>query len=93
MTITATPAAYSSVHGDLIYTVYSEQSEDSVSFPNYKYVADVYIDAVLVATIRKVQDPVTGIGIFNIGQVVRNYMATTFNPSTPAIVCTSIRIK
>lgn len=90
MTITATPANYSSVHGDLVYTVYSTNSEDSATYPNFKYVADVYVNGTLIATLRKQQDPTTGVGIFNLGQVVRNYMATAFNPATPAIVAQTL---
>lgn len=81
MTILATPPDYSSVHGDLVYTVSDPHALDSVTYPNYKYIADVYVDSVLVARIKKVQDPTTGIGIFNIGQIVRNYLNTTFNPA------------
>jgi hypothetical protein len=82
LTINATPAAYSSVHDDLIYTVYSDKTEDADTYPNFKYVADVYVNSVLVARLKKIQDPTTGIGIFNIGQIVRSYLDTTFNPSS-----------
>lgn len=85
--ITATPATYSSVHDDLIYTVnYPEHASDPATYPNFKYIGDVYIGATLVARLRKIQDPVTGIGIFNIGQIVRNYLATVFNPTANIIV-------
>lgn len=80
-TILYTPFYYSSVHDDLIYTVKDpEKLADPVTYPNFKYIADVYVDAVLVARIRKVPDPVTGIGIFNLCQVVRSYMQTVFDP-------------
>jgi len=86
-TITATPAAYSSAHDDLVYTVaFPEHTSDPVTYPNYKFIGDVYIGATLVARIKKVPDPVTAIGIFNVGQIVRNYLATVFNPG-PGIVC------
>ncbi len=81
MNILSTPSVYSSVHDDLIYTVYDAHAADSATFPNYKYIGDVYVGATLVARLKKVQDPTTGIGIFNIGQIVRNYLATTFNPT------------
>lgn len=80
--IKATPATYSSAHEDLIYTVYSDKVEDSVSYPNYKYIADVYINDVQIVRLKNMQDPTTGIGIFNIGQVVRNYVSATFNPGS-----------
>lgn len=85
MTITATPSAYSSVHSDLIYTVTDPKTSDPILYPNYKFIGDVYIGATLVARLKRVQDPVTGVGIFNVGQAVRNYLATIFNP-TPAVL-------
>jgi hypothetical protein len=82
LTINATPAAYSSVHDDLIYTVYSDKVEDGVTYPNYKYIADVYVNSMLVIRLKNMADPTTGIGIFNIGRIVRNYLDTTFDPGS-----------
>ncbi|MFT3679435.1 MAG: hypothetical protein QM791_04130 [Ferruginibacter sp.] len=79
--IKAVPVYLSSLQGDLIYTVaYPEHTSDPVTFPNFKFVADVYVGATMVARLKKVPDPVTSIGIFNIGNIVRNYIATQFNP-------------
>lgn len=90
-TIQSTPAAYSSVHDDVIFTVaYPDHTSDPVTYPNYKFIADVYVGATLVARIKKVQDPSTGIGVFNIGQVIRNYLATAFNPTAGALVAQQI---
>lgn len=86
-TIKAVPPAYSSIQDDLIYTVaFPEHTSDSVTYPNYKFIGDVYIGAVLVARIKKVQDPVTSIGIFNIGQIVRNYVSAIFDPTAGVLV-------
>jgi hypothetical protein len=82
MTIKATPAALSSVNYDLLFTLAEPtKTADPVTYPNYKFVADVYIGATQIARIKKVPDPSTEIGIFNIGQIVRNYITTTFNPT------------
>lgn len=81
LVIKATPGQYSSIHDDLIYTVSEAvHAVDPVTYPNYKYIADVYIGGSMIARVKKVPDPSTYIGIFNIGQIVRNYIATTFNP-------------
>lgn len=91
ITIQATPAAYSSIQSDLIYTVAEvAHTADPITYPNYKFVGDVYIGATLVARIKKVPDPITRIGIFNIGQVVRNYIATTFNPTANTLVAQTL---
>lgn len=86
-TINYTPPAFSSLQDDLVYTVaYPEHTSDPVTYPNYKFIGDVYVGSTLVARIKKVPDPIGQIGIFNIGQIVRNYLATTFNPVSGAMV-------
>lgn len=92
MTIQATPAELDSVHGDLIYTVAEiVKTADPGTYPNYKFVADVYIGhsaetQIHAARIKKVPDPSSRIGIFNIGQIVRNYISMEFSPKTPYAV-------
>lgn len=87
LTITATPADYSSLQGDLIYTVSdADKVADPVSFADFKFIGDVYVGATLVARLKKVPNPVTGIGIFNVGPVVRNYLTTTFDPLINSLV-------
>jgi hypothetical protein len=87
MTITSAPTPYNSAHGDVIYTVSeTAHTSDPTTYPNYKFVGDVYIGATLVARIKKVPDPVTGIGIFNIGQIIRNYLSAAFNPDPSNIL-------
>lgn len=87
MTIQATPADYSSVQFDLIYTIAEPtHTADPVTYPNYKFIGDVYIGGTLIARIKKVPDPTTQIGIFNIGQIVRNYITTVFNPTANTLV-------
>jgi hypothetical protein len=90
MVLTDVPVAYSSVHGDLIYCVFDPHSNDSTTYPNYKYIADIYVSGTLVARVRKAQNPVTGHGVFNISEIVRNYLVTTFNPSPTALVSQSL---
>lgn len=86
-TIKAVPPAYSSIQDDLIYTVaFPEHTSDGATYPNYKFIGDVYVGAVLVARIKKVQDPQTAIGIFNIGQIVRNYVTALFDPTAGSLV-------
>ena len=86
MVILATPVLYSSVQDDLIYTIYDPHVTNPTTYPNYKYIGDVYVNSVLVARVKKVPDPVTGIGIFNIAQIVRNYITSSFNPAANTLV-------
>lgn len=87
ITITSYPAAYSSVHDNLVYTVTEPtKTADPVTYPNYKFIADVYVGGVLAGRLKAVPQPDTGVGIFNIGSTVRNYITTVFNPTAASIV-------
>lgn len=82
LTITDTPDTYSSLHDDLIFTVSETvKTADPSTYPNYKFIADVYVNGTMVMRDKKIPHPDTLIGIFNFGQVIRNYLATTFNPT------------
>lgn len=86
MTILSTPAAYSSLHDDLVYIVSDPKTADPVTYPGYQFVGDVYVDATLVARLKRVPDPETLVGKFNIAQIVRNYVAMVFNPTANVLV-------
>jgi hypothetical protein len=87
LTILYTPPAFSSAQDDVIYTVSETvKTADPTTYPNYKFIADIYVNGTMVTRLKKVQDPVTGIGIFNIGEVIRNYVVPVFNPSPNVLV-------
>jgi len=84
--INNTPADYSSAHGDLVYTVYdSVKTAAPLTYPNYKYILDIYVGGVLVVTLKAFPNPVNLRGVFNIGMVVRNYVSAVFNPTASVI--------
>lgn len=88
LTIKDTPDTYSSVHDCLVYTVLeSTMVADPDTYPNFKYIADVYVNGALVARIRKIPDPTYGFGVFDVSQIVRNYVSATFEPVPNALVC------
>jgi len=79
--INTAPGSYYSAQGDLIFVVYeATKANDPVTYPDYKYVADIYIGATLVARLKKVPQPDNKRGVFNIGDIVRNYVSANFNP-------------
>jgi len=81
LTITDHPGAWNSAHSDLIYTVMDEgKVSDPVTYPNFKFIADVYIGLVLVSRLKIIPDPSTGVGIVNIGMIVRSYVSSFFDP-------------
>lgn len=90
LTINYHPVDYASVNDDLIYTVADAVAvDDPVTYPNFRFIGDVYVGGTLVARLKRIPDPVTGIGIFNVGPVIRNYMATLFDPA-PGLVAQAL---
>lgn len=69
------------MHSDMYFVV----SSTNTSQTNFKYVADIYINANLVARLKYYPDPTSLKGIINVGNVIRNYWASYFKPtiSTP----------
>jgi hypothetical protein len=58
MTILATPPSFSSLQDDLVYTVSEPtHTSDPVTYPNYKFIGDVYVGSTLIARIKKVPIP------------------------------------
>lgn len=81
------PGEYFGTHKDLIFTVLdSVKANNQDLYPNYKYVLDVYIGVVQVARLISVPKPDTKIGVFNVANIVRNYVANDFNPTPNSIL-------
>lgn len=81
--LNTTPGTYQSAHGDILFTCYeATKATDPGTYPNYKYVCDVYINSVLVSRLKTFPEPTYLRGIFNIGSVVRNYLSHQLNPAT-----------
>lgn len=74
MTIKTYPVAYSSVNSPLIWTVYDVHSTDPVTYANYKYVAECYVNGTLVATSRRFQDPTNNFGVFDFSNEIREFV-------------------
>ncbi len=86
MTFESVPAAYSSVNSNLVYVVYDIHATDPVLYPNYKYVAEVYIDAVLVHTDKVFPQPDSLRGIFDFGSVIREYVINNLDITGTGLV-------
>lgn len=78
------PALYSSANDDLVCTCIESAL---YSQTNFKYICDVYIGGVRVAQLKSFPNPVSFYGVFNIGNVVRNYVNSnlTYLPFTAGI--------
>jgi hypothetical protein len=77
---------YLSAHEDIIFTLLEDTKPfNSTAYPDYKYVCDIYIvDANAVETLavrlKSFPRPSSKIGVFEIGSVIRNYLAAAFQP-------------
>ena len=86
MTIKSFPAAYSSVNDPLIWVVYDAHSTDPTTYPNYKYVADCFINGVKIATSRRFQDPTNNFGVFDFSTEIREFINAKLNPINTGIL-------
>lgn len=76
------PGNYQSVHGDLLYVAYeATKANDPVTYPDYRYLADIYVGTELVTRLKAYPDPTNKMGVFNIGSIIRNYISPVFNPT------------
>lgn len=90
LVITFTPQDLCSFNDDIYYTVTSDKTADPITYPDFKFIGDVYIGGVMVARLKKIPLPSNGVGVFNIGQIVRSYAATVFDPTFGQIVMQSL---
>lgn len=82
LTLQHTPGTYYSAHGDLLFTILdAAKAGDPATYPDYKYVCDIWVDGLQVARLKSAPDPSNLCGIFNIGNIVRSYVASVFNPT------------
>jgi hypothetical protein len=91
LALRAAPPNLSSAHNDVIFTVVDTAAvADPTSYPNFKYIADIYFGGDLVARIKRVPQPDTGMGIFSIGPAIRNYLALNFSPAANNILAQAL---
>lgn len=81
ITLNSNPGSYYSAHGDLIFVVSSDNSDET----DFKYIADIYVNGDLQVRLKRVPNPGTEFGVFNIGDIVRNYILTKLNPTANAL--------
>lgn len=86
LTLHYNPGSYSSVHRDLIFTCSDiTKASNPTLYPDYKYICDVYINDVIITRLKAYPNPITKFGVFNISNVIRNYIQATFSPDATSI--------
>jgi len=85
MVIKSYPSDTSSVNNEMLFVMSDAKASDPVTYPNYRYVADVYVDAVLVARLKVVPDPIYYFGVFNVSDILRSYVGYGFNAGSNVV--------
>ena len=81
ITVNSTPASYSSAHDSLWFVVSSNNSTQT----NFKYVFDIQVGGVTVATVKNYPDE-GGYGVFDAAPIIRNYFASGFSTSGSSLL-------
>lgn len=75
LVILSAPDNQDSVSSEMLFVIQeATKSVDPVTYPNYKYVLDVYVDSVLKARLRVPPDPTYSFGKFDVSAVLRDYV-------------------
>ena len=74
MTILTAPGNNSSVNNEMLFIIQDAKALDPVTYPNYKYVLDIYVDGELKARLRSTPDPVNSLGKFDVSVILRDYV-------------------
>jgi len=75
------PASYTSAHDSLWFLA----NFDNKAQASYKYVFDVFVNSLKVATLRNYPDA-GGYGVVDVAPIVRNYLTSGFTPSGSSLL-------
>ena len=82
LTLESYPTDLSSVSSECLFVVSSTEALDPVTYPNYKFVCDVYVASTLVARLKAFPDPTNSLGVFDISKVLQPYFTNGLNLSS-----------
>lgn len=86
ITLQNAPGNYPSAHDNIIFTVCDiVKASDPTTYPDYRYICDVYIGSTLVTRMKSYPHPSNKCGLFNISTVIRSYVGATFNPTANVV--------
>ncbi len=76
LVINTQPSNYASVSDEMLFVLFeATKTADPVTYPDYRYVCDIYVASTLVARQIVRPDPVNLRGKFDVATVLRNYVA------------------
>jgi len=78
--IKTSAADTASINNEMLFVVYeSTKANDPVTYPDYSYVCDVYVDSTLVERLIARPDPTYKMGIFDISKALQPYATYGLN--------------
>lgn len=74
MTLLTAPGNQSSVSNEMLFILHDPKAADPVTYPNYKYVLDIYVAGTLVSRQRSTPSPTNNLGKFDVSVILRDYV-------------------
>lgn len=85
MTIKSQPPATSSVNNEMLFVVSDAHAADPVTYPDYSYVLDVYVNSVLIERLIARPDPTYDLGVFDVSKALQPYCSYGFNAASNSV--------
>ena len=75
LAILTAPSNLSSVSNEMLFVLEeSIKTADPVTYPNYHFILDVYVNSTLVGRMRVPPDPENSYGVFDVSTILRDYV-------------------
>lgn len=74
LSILTAPGNLSSVNNEMLFIIKEAKALSPATYPNYKYVLDVYVAGDLKARLRATPDPTYSLGKFDVSVILRDYV-------------------
>lgn len=75
LTVLSSPGDTASVSNEMLFIINeATKANDDVTYPNYKYILDLYVDGTLVKRFRSNPDPVNRFGVFDVSKILQSYV-------------------
>lgn len=85
ITIQTAPSNTGSVNDEMLFVVAEVvKTADEVTFPDYRFVCDIYVNSIFLARLKARPDPVYKMGVFNVGPILRSSSAYGLQGNFPA---------
>lgn len=86
LVIKSAPGNDSSLANEMLFVIHeATKTADPITYPDYRYVLDVYVDSVFVGRQKVRPRPDNKMGVFDISVILRNYVTYGLNISSELV--------